>query len=91
MRRERGWTPEDLAWRTGLSRAHLSRLESGERQPSLSALSKVAFAYRACHSLFAPESESRHGVIVRGGEAEVGGGRGLSYARLSTSDWAFSL
>jgi transcriptional regulator with XRE-family HTH domain len=37
--RERaGYTLEELAALTGLSKAHLSRLESGERQPSVAAL-----------------------------------------------------
>lgn len=92
LRRERGWTLEDLAARTGLSRAYLSRLEGGDRQPSLSALSEVAWAYGIpFSSLFAPETESRHGVIVRGRDSEIQHGKGLSYARLSTSDWAFNL
>ena len=42
LRQERGWRLEDLEERTGLSKAYLSRLESGERQPSLGALFKVA-------------------------------------------------
>ena len=37
--RERaGYTLDDLAALTGLSKAHLSRLESAERQPSIAAL-----------------------------------------------------
>ena len=41
--RERsGHTLEELAALTGLSKAHLSRLESAERQPSLAALLTVA-------------------------------------------------
>ena len=92
LRRERGWTLEDLATRTGLSQAYLSRLEGGDRQPSLSALSEVAWAYGiSFSSLFAPEQEARHGVIVRSRDAEVQRGKGLTYARLSTSDWAFNL
>ena len=38
LREERGWRLEDLAQRTGLSKAYLSQLEGDERQPSLSAL-----------------------------------------------------
>ena len=92
LRKERGWTLEDLATRTGLSRAYLSRLEGGERQPSLSALSEVAWAYGVPFaSLFATERESEHGVIVRGQDSETRRGKGLSYARLSTSDWVFNL
>ena len=92
LRRERGWTLEGLAERTGLSRAYLSRLEAGERQPSLSALSEVAHAYGiGFSSLFVPEPEAQNGVIVRGRDARMQRGQGLSYARLSTSDWAFNL
>lgn len=41
--RERaGYTLEELASATGLSKAHLSRLESGERQPSVAALLVLA-------------------------------------------------
>ena len=92
LRRERGWTLEDLAERTGLSRAYLSRLEGGERQPSLSVLSEVAHAYGiSFSSLFAPEPETKNGVTVRGRDARIQRGRGLLYTRLSASDWAFNL
>ena len=92
LRRERGWTLEDLAERTGLSRAYLSRIEGGERQPSLSALSEVAHAYDiSFSSLFVPEPEAQNGVIVRGRGVRMQRGQGLSYRRLSTSDWAFNL
>ncbi|WP_207956096.1 helix-turn-helix domain-containing protein [Rubrobacter marinus] len=92
LRKERGWTLEDLAERTGLSRAYLSRLEAGERQPSLSALSEVAHAYGiSFSSLFVPEPEAQNGVIFRGRDARMQRGQGLLYGRLSTSDWAFNL
>jgi integrase len=35
LHEERGWRLEDLAQRTGLSKAYLSRLEGGERQPNI--------------------------------------------------------
>ena len=38
----RGLTLDQLAERSGLSKAHLSRLESGERQPSIAALLDLA-------------------------------------------------
>jgi transcriptional regulator with XRE-family HTH domain len=45
--RERaGYTLDDLAALTGLSKAHLSRLESAERQPSIAALLASAAALR---------------------------------------------
>ena len=41
-RTEQGLTQEDLAVRTGLQRSNISRLESGNYNPSLDLLSRVA-------------------------------------------------
>ncbi len=92
LRKERGWRLEDLAERTNLSRAYLSRLESGERQPSLGALFSVAQAYGVTLStLFEPEPEAKHGVIVRAVDSPVQRGNGLFYANLSKGSWTFNL
>jgi len=45
LRFERGWTLDDLARRSGVSRATLSRLENGEVSPTASALGKLCAAY----------------------------------------------
>ncbi len=90
LREERGWRLEDLAERTGLSRPYLSRLESGERQPSLTALFSVAQAYGVTFaSLFEPEPVVENGVLVRGSESPLQ--RGLLYTNLSKGSWAFNL
>lgn len=92
LRKERGWKLEDLAERTNLSRAYLSRLENGERQPSLSALLHVAQAYGvAFSSLFEPEPDLESGVIIRAAETPMRRGNALSYASLSRGSWAFNL
>ncbi|MCA1717291.1 MAG: XRE family transcriptional regulator [Actinobacteria bacterium] len=92
LRKERGWKLEDLAERTNLSRAYLSRLENGERQPSLTALFHVAQAYGvAFSSLFESEPDLESGVIVRAAQAPVRRGNGLFYANLSRGSWAFNL
>lgn len=92
LREERGWRLEDLAERTGLSRPYLSRLESGERQPSLTALFSVAQAYGVTFaSLFEPEPVAENGVVVRGSESPLQRGNGLLYANLSKGSWAFNL
>ena len=92
LRAERGWRLEDLAERTGLSRAYLSRLESGERRPSLGALSGVARAYGVSFSsLFEPEPEAGNRAIVRATDAPVQRGRGLLYANLSSKSWTFNM
>jgi transcriptional regulator with XRE-family HTH domain len=43
-REQRGLTLDQLAEVSGLSKAHLSRLESGERQPSIAALLELSAA-----------------------------------------------
>jgi transcriptional regulator with XRE-family HTH domain len=92
MRRERGWRLEDLADRTGLSKAYLSRLESGERQPSLTALFGVARAYGVSFSaLFEPEPETQSLVVVRAEEDHVQRGNGLLYSKLSNGSMTFNL
>ena len=92
LRRERGWRLEDLAERTGLSKAYLSRLESGERQPSLTALFGVAKAYGVSFSaLFEPEPEMQSLAVVRAEEDHVQRGNGLLYSKLSNGSMTFNL
>lgn len=92
LRRERGWRLEDLAERTGLSKAYLSRLESGERQPSLTALFGVAKAYGVSFSaLFEPGPEAQNLAVVRAEEDRVQRGNGLLYSKLSNGDMTFNL
>jgi len=92
LRKERGWKLEDLAERTNLSRAYLSRLENGERQPSLTALFRIAQAYGvAFSSLFESEPDLESGVIIRAAQTPVRRGNGLFYASLSRGSWAFNL
>ena len=42
LRRERGWTLELLAERSGVSRAMISKLERGEKNPTLVVAARVA-------------------------------------------------
>jgi transcriptional regulator with XRE-family HTH domain len=46
VRAHRGWTLTAVAERTGISKSTLSRLESGQRRPSLELLLPLAQAYR---------------------------------------------
>ena len=46
VRKQRGVTLTDLAERTGISKSTLSRLENGQRRPSLELLLPLAQAYR---------------------------------------------
>ncbi len=77
-RRERGMTLEGLAALAGTSAAHLSRLESGERQPSLEGALRLALELGVPFSeLFEEPEEPGPGTVVRGGEAPVYEGPGL--------------
>lgn len=44
LRLERGWSQERLAEESGLSRDAISRIERGDRQPSLETLQRIADA-----------------------------------------------
>ena len=69
-RRERDMTLEDLAAASDVSVAHISRLESGERQPSLEGLLRLAFGLGVpFEELFEEPEEPGVGTVVRGAEA----------------------
>jgi transcriptional regulator with XRE-family HTH domain len=92
LRKERGWRLEDLAKRTTLSVAYLSRIESGERQPSLTALFAIAQVYGVPFSdLFEPEPEAGDCTVVRAAENKAHRGRGLLYSRLTRAGLSFNL
>lgn len=79
MRRERGMTLERLAASASTSAAHLSRLESGERRPSLDGVLRLALGLGVPFSeLFEEPDEPGPGTVVRGGEAPVYEGVGFS-------------
>ena len=83
LRNQRGWTLGDLAQRTNLSEAYLSRVESGERQPSLAVLFDLAQTYHVSMASLFEEETPNHAVIVRSLEATVYQGNGLLYRLLS--------
>lgn len=69
-RRDRNITLEELAEASGVSVAHISRLESGDRQPSLDGLLRLAFGLGVpFDELFAEPDEPESGTVVRGAEA----------------------
>ena len=90
LRLKRGWTLEELACRSGLSKAFLSRLESGGRQASIAAALTLAGIFNvSVASLF--ESQLEPCVIVRGAEAVEKSINGLKYAPLSNAGRFFNL
>ncbi|MFE7759608.1 helix-turn-helix domain-containing protein [Streptomyces sp. NPDC057429] len=79
LRRDRGLTLETAAGQAGLSPAHLSRLETGRRQPSLPMLLGLARIYGTTVSELLGEMPPERDAIVRGGA--VGGSSGRTFGR----------
>ncbi len=92
MRESRDWTLEMLAERCGFSKAYLSRVEGGDRQPSIVALSSMAKAFGvSIAALFEQPDERTDCVIVRGGSVAPAEANGLRYVPLSGSTKPFNL
>jgi transcriptional regulator with XRE-family HTH domain len=97
IRRERGWTLEVLAQRSGVSRAMISKLERGEKNPTLVVAAKVAEGLGMNLSELVGVEEKRKVVVVPRGKGmtmrdpETGferqllspslGGRGVEFMR----------
>jgi transcriptional regulator with XRE-family HTH domain len=64
LRRERGWTIEILAERSGVSRAMISKLERGEKNPTLVVAAKVAEGLGVSLSRLVGLEERREVVVV---------------------------
>src|SRR5579871_6822470 len=92
LRLQRGWTLQDLAAQSGLSKTFLSRLESGDRQASIAAvltLSRILDVSIA--SLFESTLATDPCVIVRAAEAVEQKTNGLAYVTLSNPGRFFNL
>ena len=92
LRLQRGWTLEELACRSGLSKAFLSRLESGGRQASIAAdltLSRIFGVSLA--SLFESQIAVEPCVIVRACDAAEKYVKGLKYVSLSNAGRFYNL
>lgn len=82
--RERArFTLEDLALLTGLSKPHLSRLESAERQPSVNALLTIASALGVSVSELLGEGESSTSLGLHSDDVARHDASGLSVAACS--------
>ncbi|MDZ4876830.1 MAG: hypothetical protein CLLPBCKN_006265 [Chroococcidiopsis cubana SAG 39.79] len=94
LRTERGWTLSELSEQADVSEAYLSRLEGGERQPSLAVLFNLARVYDvSLPDLFgstlenskpvASERKASAGVVIRAGDRLLQEGNGLRYTSLA--------
>jgi len=59
LRQEQGWSLDELAARSGVSKATLSRLERGETSPTASLLGRLCTAYGRTMSRLLAEVESQ--------------------------------
>ncbi|MDR3456306.1 MAG: cupin domain-containing protein [Verrucomicrobiae bacterium] len=92
LRLKRGWTLEELACRSGLSKAFLSRLESGGRQASIAAALTLAGIFHvSLASLFESPPAMEPCVVVRCADAVEKSVNGLKYATLSNAERFFNL
>jgi len=92
LRQQKGWTLEELACRSGLSRAFLSRLESGSRQASIAAALSLSRIFDvSLASLFESQLAVEPCVIVRASEVLEQAVNGLQYAPLSRAGRFFNL
>ena len=92
LRVRRGWTLQELAARSALSKAFLSRLESGDRQASIAAaltLSRIFDVSLA--SLFESPPVETPCVIVHAANAVERTVNGLKYAPLSHAGRFFNI
>ncbi|MBL1100745.1 helix-turn-helix domain-containing protein [Streptomyces coffeae] len=85
LRRRSGLTLEAAARRVGLSPAHLSRLETGRRQPSLPMLLALARTYGTTVSDLLGEAPPERDPIVRADRMEPQEAGGWTYWRAGGS------
>jgi transcriptional regulator with XRE-family HTH domain len=92
LRLGRGWSLRDLADRSGLSKAFLSRLESGDRQASIAAVLTLSRIFDvSLASLFEAETPPEPCIITRRAGAVEHRANGLVYVPLSMADRRFNI
>jgi len=85
LRIERGWSLDELAARTGVSRSTLSRLERAEISPTASLLGKLSTAYQRTMSRLLADVESEPPPLVPAGEQPIWRDEATGFTRRSVS------
>jgi len=92
LRQARGWSLQDLADRSALSKTFLSRLETGDRQASIAAVLTLARVFGvSLASMFEQDVALEPCLIVRATETEARKANGLTYTPLSNAAHHFNL
>ena len=91
LRAERAWSLDDLAKRSAVSRATLSRLENGEVSPTASALGKLCGAYGMTMSRLMLMVEDGFAPLMRRAAQPVWADPSIGFRRRSVSPPAQSL
>jgi transcriptional regulator with XRE-family HTH domain len=71
LRQERGWSLDELAGRSGISRATLSRIERAETSPTAALLGRLCTAYGRTMSRLLAEVEAEPAQILRAREQPI--------------------
>jgi transcriptional regulator with XRE-family HTH domain len=71
LRQDRGWSLDELAERTAISRATLSRMERGETSPTAALLGRLATVYGRTMSRLLAEIESDPPQCVRQSDQRI--------------------
>ena len=71
LREQRGWSLDELAKLSGISRATLSRLERGETSPTAALLGKLCAAYGLPMSRLIAEVEEQGAQLIKASEQPV--------------------
>jgi transcriptional regulator with XRE-family HTH domain len=85
LRAEHGWSLEELASRSGVSRATLSRMERGETSPTASLLGRLCTAYGRTMSRLLAEVETDPPLLMRAAEQPVWTDPETGYVRRGVS------
>jgi len=91
LRNERGWSLDELAGRSGVSRATLSRLENCEVSPTASVLGKLASAFGMTISRLMQMVEERFAPLVPRERQLQWSDPGIGFRRRSVSPPSQSL
>src|SRR5438445_7861914 len=71
FRKDRGWTLDELARRSGVSRAMLSQIEAKKTNPTIAVLWKISTAFGLNFSSMLGEDPGRDVTLIRREEMQV--------------------